>query len=185
MDAAAREARFLQLYQDCRRPVLGYLFRRTDRDSAFDVAADTFLVAWRRIDDVPPGNEARLWLYGVARHQLANHRRSRSRVGSLRRKLAGVAEEPSPTPETIVIRRAEDAEMLAAVERLRPRDQELLRLATWEELPRADIAKMLGTTPQAVRQRLSRVTRRLAHDLDKAARPRPHRTTSRPEKRAS
>jgi RNA polymerase sigma-70 factor (ECF subfamily) len=34
-------------------------------EDAADVVAETFLVAWRRLDSVPGGDEARLWLYAV------------------------------------------------------------------------------------------------------------------------
>jgi DNA-directed RNA polymerase specialized sigma24 family protein len=47
------------------------------------VIAETFLTAWRRLDDVPAGDEARLWLYGVARRMLANQRRGARRRSSL------------------------------------------------------------------------------------------------------
>lgn len=177
MQATARETRFDKLYRSYQRPVLAYLFRRADQDTALEVAADTFVVAWRRIEDIPEGDDARLWLYGVARRSLANHRRAGTRFTALTRKLAGVRDDSDPSPEAVVLRRAEDKEMLDAVAHLRPQDQELLRLATWEELPRTDIARMLGTTPHAVRQRLYRITRRLARDLRAPAVTQAHRTT--------
>lgn len=93
---------------DCRRPVMAYLLRRADRETAIDVAAETFLVAWRRIDDIPEGDQARLWLYGVARRVLANQRRSRGRFRSMTERVAGAGADPVPTPETVVVRRAED-----------------------------------------------------------------------------
>jgi RNA polymerase sigma-70 factor (ECF subfamily) len=68
--------RFRRLFDDAERDLLAYALRRVDRpEDAADVVAETFLVAWRRLDDVPPGAQARLWLYGVARRQLANQRR--------------------------------------------------------------------------------------------------------------
>src|SRR4029453_6989545 len=59
---------------------LGYARRRVDRpEDAADVVADTMLVAWRRLDEVPSGRETRPWLFGVARRVLANGRRGRGR----------------------------------------------------------------------------------------------------------
>ena len=177
MHATTQESRFDQLFRQNQRAVLAYLHRRADQDTALEAAADTFLVAWRRIEEVPAGDDARLWLYGVARRMLANRRRSRERLQTLTTKLAGIRSEADPLPEAIVLRRAEDEEMLAAVSRLRPQDQELLRLATWEELSRGEIARILKTTPHAVRQRLYRITRRLARDLRVPAAARDFRTT--------
>lgn len=177
MAAPAHDQRFEFLYHRYQRPVLAYALRRIERSQALDVAADTFLVAWRRIDEVPDGEEALLWLYGTARRVLANHRRSLTRARSLRRKLAGLGAEPAATPEAIVVRRAEDEEILSAVARLRPEDQEVLRLTVWEELPRDQVAAVLGTSQQAVRQRLYRITKQLGRSLRADTRPRASRTT--------
>ena len=63
-----RRRRFEDIYTANCTPILGYALRRTGSgDDAADIVAETFLTAWRRLDDVPPGDEARLWLYGVAR----------------------------------------------------------------------------------------------------------------------
>jgi RNA polymerase sigma-70 factor, ECF subfamily len=51
--------------------------------------AETFLTSWRRLEEVPPGPEARLWLYGVARRVLANHHRGQRRRSALADRLRG------------------------------------------------------------------------------------------------
>ncbi len=66
-DPDERRRRFEAVYAANFGPMLGYVLRRTGSgDDAADVVAETFLTAWRRLDDVPPGDRARLWLYGVA-----------------------------------------------------------------------------------------------------------------------
>src|ERR1700735_5412690 len=83
-----RRHRFEELYAANCGPILGYVLRRTDNpDDAADVIAETFLTVWRRLDAVPPGDEARLWLYGVARRVLANHRRGQRRRTALTERL--------------------------------------------------------------------------------------------------
>src|SRR3954447_15329981 len=83
-----RAARFTRLFADTEREILAYALRRVDRpEDAADVVAETFLVAWRRLDDLPSGDGARLWLYGVARRQLANQRRGRLRRSRLANRL--------------------------------------------------------------------------------------------------
>lgn len=179
MAATAQAERFETLYRRYQRPVLAYAFRRAERAEALDVAADTFLAAWRRIDDVPDGDAALYWLYGTARRVLANHRRSMNRARSLRLRLAGTSRDSTPTPEAVVVRRAEDQHMLSAIASLRSEDQEVLRLAVWEELPRDQVARLLGTSPHAVRQRLYRITKQLARRLRDE--PRPHEGRALPE----
>ena len=72
----ARE-RFEALAAEVVEPVRRFLARRTDPDTADDVLAETLLVCWRRLDDVP--EHALPWVYGVARNCLANAERGERR----------------------------------------------------------------------------------------------------------
>jgi RNA polymerase sigma-70 factor (ECF subfamily) len=86
--------RFRRPFAETERELLTYVLRRVDRaEDAADVVAETFLVAWRRLDKVPAGDEARLWLYGVARRQLANQRRGQLRRLRLADRLGGASAE--------------------------------------------------------------------------------------------
>ena len=71
---ATRRERFEALAPGLIEPLRRFLARRTDPATADDVLADTLLVCWRRLDDVP--DEALPWAYGVARNCLANAERS-------------------------------------------------------------------------------------------------------------
>ena len=80
------------------------MLRRTDSpDDAADVLAETFLVAWRRLDDMPSGEVSHLWLYGVARRILADHHRGERRRTKLadrvRDELAARLPLPAPSGE--------------------------------------------------------------------------------------
>jgi DNA-directed RNA polymerase specialized sigma24 family protein len=77
------------MFRECYPVVRAYALRRAALDAAQDVVADTFLVAWRRLEDVP--EDALPWLYGVARRVLANQRRSAARGAALERRVAGAA----------------------------------------------------------------------------------------------
>src|SRR5215469_9083439 len=84
-----RRDRFAAVYQAHHAAILGYALRRTRApEDAADVIAETFLTAWRRLEEVPPEPEARLWLYGVARRVLANHHRGERRRSALTERLA-------------------------------------------------------------------------------------------------
>jgi RNA polymerase sigma-70 factor (ECF subfamily) len=165
--ATRSEQRYRSLFDRHGHEVFAFCRRRTDAETAADCAAETFLVAWRRLDDVPDGDAALGWLYGVARRLLANEfrrsRRSQRLVGKLRRNNT----EPEPTPEVVVLRRERDQTMLAALARLRPDDQELLRLAWWDGLSHAQLAKMLGCSTQTASQRIHRAARRVAKEYER------------------
>lgn len=163
-DNGEAKQRFLRLFEAHGEQILLYFKRRTDAQSAQDGAADTFLVAWRRIDEIPEGSELP-WLYGVARRVLSQQRRAHGRRRHLVQKLGGLAPHDSPSPDYVVVRSSEYTAVLEALERLRPADRELLRLAVWEELQHAEIGTILGCSAHAVDQRLYRATKRLAREL--------------------
>jgi RNA polymerase sigma-70 factor (ECF subfamily) len=99
--------------------------------------ADVFLTAWRRLDQLPEGDAARVWLYATARRVIANQRRSSRRRVALQERLALEAAarpqaRPPPDPEETLVH--------AALRRLGPRDREVLLLAEWEGLSPAQIA---------------------------------------------
>lgn len=153
------QVHFSRLYREQGRAVLAYALRRVEGpEDAADVVAETFLVAWRRLGEVPAGGEARLWLYAVARRVIANLQRTerrRTRLGqrlteSLRTELAT---HPAPGGEA--------AEVLRAMTDLSDGDRELLLLVSWEELSPSEAAKVLEISSLAARSRLHRARRRL------------------------
>lgn len=160
-----RVKRFEEVYRHAYEPILGYAIRRCDLpEDASDVVAETFAVAWRRIDDVPPGEEATLWLYGVARRALANHRRGERRRLHRQEALARTIAPFFPGPE-------ESLDLLAVTgvfRSLPEEDRELLGLLAWEGLDTAQIASVLGRSPNAVRIRLHRARKRLARALQRS-----------------
>lgn len=159
------EAEFRVLYDRHYDAIHSYFLRRTGASSAQDLTAEVFLVAWRRIDVVPRGEETLLWLYGVAANVAAHHRRSSARGARLQTRLRSVPSDGPDEPEPQVVRRAEYDQVLAATARLRPRDQEILRLAAWEELPHDQISRLLGCSVAAVDQRIHRAKKRLAKEF--------------------
>ncbi len=153
------EDAFRRLYVEHFDAVLGFALRRTERpEDAADVTSDTFLVAWRRVGHVPPGGQARPWLYGVARRVLANHRRGHRRRTSLGERLRSELAAAVPDTSDDVVHRTD---VTQAMRRLSGRDQEVLELHLWEGLQPREIAEVLGLTTVVVRPRLSRARARL------------------------
>ncbi|MDR8414169.1 sigma-70 family RNA polymerase sigma factor [Nonomuraea sp. 3-1Str] len=161
MGPPAPEQRFEELYLAHYPAIAAYVTRRTDSpDDTADVIAETFTTAWRRLGDVPGGDEARLWLYGVARRTLSNHFRAQERRSAL---AARLREELTTWSRPVADRDGDAA--YQAFRRLSPDDRELLSLVGWEGLGHAEIAKVLGCSRGAVRLRLHRARKRLAREL--------------------
>ncbi len=157
---------FRRLYAANFGAITRYALRRVQEpDDAADVVADAFLVAWRRRTEMPPGDNARLWLYGVARNVLANHgrgERRRARLGErLRLELREHVLVRNPADELIELRAAREA--LAG---LGPADREVLELTVWEQLEPREIALALDLSPEVVRARLSRARVRMRNRLE-------------------
>jgi RNA polymerase sigma factor (sigma-70 family) len=147
--------------------IAAYCLRRSPSpEDAEDAATETFAVAWRRRDDLPPAPEDRLWLFGVARRVLANQARGSRRRDRLVHRLRE-QEPPPPAPDD------EAGDGPAAVRRalaaLRERDRELLLLIAWDGLTVAEAGRVLGLPAPAVSRRLYRTRRRLARHLSATA----------------
>lgn len=150
------EARFSRLYQEHEREILRYALRRSaEPQDAADVVAETFLVAWRRLGEVPVNAEARLWLYATARRVLANHQRGVKRRTRLAERLRDELRRQLP------LQPASDRPVLDALAGMADADRELLMLVGMEELSPSEAARVLGISTMAARTRLHRARRRL------------------------
>ena len=147
--------RFDALFKAYHSDVVAYCrWRAGSASDAQDVVAEVFLAAWRRLDDVPGGDAARVWLYATARRAIANQRRSTRRRAALADRIALTApprDPPSDPDESLVHE---------ALRRLGPLDREVLLLSEWEGLSPAQIASVLHCPKVTARGRLHRARRR-------------------------
>jgi RNA polymerase sigma-70 factor, ECF subfamily len=148
------EIRFRDIYERHRARVTLYVRRRVAPDSVDDVVAETFLVCWRKLDQVP--REPLPWLYAVARNTLANHHRVTARQVRAPDRRADEAFSPI----------ADDHVLARAFARLSEPDREVLRLVAWEHLSLRDAARALDCSHVACRVRFHRARRRLASQLE-------------------
>jgi RNA polymerase sigma-70 factor (ECF subfamily) len=158
--------RFEALYRQNWSHVMAYCLRRAGSVDAPDVCSETFLVAWRRFDDIPPPPETLPYLYGIAGRVLSTQLRALRRRSRLDNKLRNLGVAPPVEPSTLVFQSTRDQEVIAAVNRLKAKDREIIMLYTWEDLPRETIAQMMGMTRSAVDQRIHRSYQHLARILE-------------------
>lgn len=160
---AERARLFDSLFTNHHQAVFRYCVRRLGVAEAEDAAADVFAIAWRRIDQVPPGDAQRAWLIGVAYKVVGNRFRSRRRRNRLSQRIeseqrARPERSPHLEPEVHMVR--------VALDRLSTTDQELIRLSSWDGLTRAEISAVLGVRVNTVDQRLHRARARLRTHFD-------------------
>ena len=149
---------FEHLFSTNREDLTRFAARRVGAETASDVVAEVFLIAWRRRADYSPG-EARLWLFGVAHKVIANELRTQGRKTRLAEKLqqtsSGESDDPSEAAATAMYVRS----VLAM---LPWHEQEALRLTQWESLSTAEAATVMGCSQAAFRVRQHRARRPLA-----------------------
>lgn len=162
----ARSAAFAELFASTHRRVLGYVRRAgATAADADDVVADVYVVAWRRLDDIPQDDPVP-WLLGVARNVVRNQQRSRRRSDTL---LARLRTEPPPAATTSTDARDDVSALRRALAQLSTTDRDLLQLAAVEDLTPAQIAQVLGCRAVTARVRLHRARTRLRALLDRGA----------------
>ena len=154
------ERAFDALFEAHHRDVLRYVLRRAPMASAEDVLAETFLVAWRRSEQIPA--DPLPWLLGVARRVVANQRRADLRrdalLGRLRATWSGEVGVWQP-PGTV------DAELAGALGSLPAREREALLLLAWEGLDIGQAAIAAGCSTATFRVRLHRARKHVAQKL--------------------
>ncbi|MET9246699.1 sigma-70 family RNA polymerase sigma factor [Nonomuraea sp. NPDC003709] len=157
-----RHERFTVLYNTYQARVYGYAAGRAGHQLAEEVVSETFLVAWRRLDDIP--DQAQLqWLFRVARNILRDNFRQAARRESLEAELRtwiteAVADVGEHATERLTV--------LRALATLSDDDKEILTLTTWHGLSTAEAAQVLGCTRAAFFVRLHRARRRLQSAVD-------------------
>jgi RNA polymerase sigma-70 factor (ECF subfamily) len=176
------EQRFGALFHDAHGDVLRFVQRRLAADEAEDVVSEVFLTAWRRLEDLPARHDdARAWLFGIARGTLANTRRGSGRREALAVRLAeaggaGTAGARGGTSHEGAELRMDVARAWA---RLDAADQEVIALCVLDGLTGPQAARVLGTTAVAYRLRLSRARRRLRGLVEGTHEPVRHRAAPR------
>jgi len=163
---------FEQLVRETRHDLLAYAMRRTSSaEDAADALSETYLIAWRKLEKIPPGDNARLWLFGVAANVL---RRGVERHRSSEALIERLLSEPQDSVQVESLEREDRTSraLRAGLASLAASDREILTLTAWEGLTPKQIAVVIGLPTNVIRVRLhrarSRLKRRLTHAQTRA-----------------
>jgi RNA polymerase sigma-70 factor, ECF subfamily len=162
------ETAFACLFRDVQPALLRYLHVLTLE--ADDVASDTWLQVVKGLPGFRGGEDAfRAWLFTIARHRAADAGRARSRrPGVPMAGLAAAAQQSSPDAAEAALEAISTQAVLTLIKAL-PRDHaEIIMLRVVAGLETADVARIVGKTPGAVRVTAHRALRRLADLAERA-----------------
>ncbi len=153
---------FARVFRDLSPRIHGFARRHCDAATAHDVTAETFTIAWRRFEQLPP--DPLPWLFGIARNVVRNQVRGDVRRDRLVHALTSspATARTGPAADAEVIERARLAEALGT---LTEREREALLLVAWDGLTAAQSAVVTGCSANAFAARLSRARARLTHAL--------------------
>ena len=157
-DAEAVE-RFQALYAEHHRRVYAYAVSMAGRQLADEVVSEVFLVAWRRLADVP--TPAVPWLLTVARHVISSQFRAAARQQSINAELRAWVTEAELAAPDVADEVSERIAVLAALAALPEADRELLTLVAWHGLKPSEAAQVVGCSTPAYFVRLHRARHRL------------------------
>lgn len=158
----SRESRFQSLYETHVERIARYTARRISANDVQDVVAETFLTAWRRLDDVP--DDAVPWLFGTARKHIANRHRSTRRHHALQDKLTTRAGGSGPQQSSTELTET-DKRVLNAIRQLPDAEREAFMLVAWDGLDPRRAAQAVGCSAATFRVRLHRARRRLRKEV--------------------
>jgi len=147
--------RFEEFYRRNYLAVSRYVARRLPFEDHDGVVASTFVVAWRKFDQVE--NPSLPWLYRIARYEVAHEYRRN------RRDSRSITLRDQAVTDTYAFE--DTADVSLAFNQLSEDDAELLRLVHWERLDRSEVAEILGCSVNTVNVRYHRALRRLSSTL--------------------
>lgn len=172
--AAAEEApraadlAFDRLYRSSRDDLYAYVASLLRDDSAAEeVTALAFERAYRKRNRFDPERgEPRAWLFGIARNAALDELRRRGRQAEL---AADPADLDAAGAEETAERSERKLAVASAMERLAPRERELIALKYFAGLSNAEIAQVVGTSESNAGTKLHRAMNKLREACDGAA----------------
>ena len=162
--------RFAAIYDRYFGEVYRYVAGRLGRDVADDLAAETFLVAFRKRHRFDPARgSVRPWLYGIATTLVGQHRRDETRryraLARAGRRVPDSAESYDDRVVDAVTAERLGRQLAAALADLRPGDRDVLLLVAISELTHHEVALAVDIPYGTVGSRLNRARRQLRKAL--------------------
>jgi RNA polymerase sigma-70 factor (ECF subfamily) len=165
--AVGDDARFVALYDSAVGDVFRYFHKATAGDLALaeDLTQETFMASVRAFSGGQPDAFTMPWIIGVARHKLIDHYRRQSRE---QRKLvmiwnAGAREEPALDLQDLTF-----AESMQMLRDLPPMHRVILVLRYVDDLPVAEVAKLIGKSLSATQSMIVRARAALEQNLQES-----------------
>jgi len=162
------ETAFACLFRDVQPALLRYLYVITA--DAEDVAGETWLQVVKGLPGFRGSEEAfRAWLFTIARHRAVDASRSRARRADVPLAVTEAVEQPTTADAAdLALEAISTRSVVALIKNLPPDHAEIIMLRVVAGLEAADVARIVGKTPGAVRVTAHRALRKLADLAERA-----------------
>ena len=169
MNEQHRRKKFENIYDQFVKDKTVYASRRSKNpETTADIVAETFMICWRRLNDIPDPPDAKFWLYRTARGVISNAYRKKANSEQLGKGLSSFLEKhgqddfSSSTTDQLFVREE--------LNKLDDDDKEIIMLKYWDGMKAKEIAEIIGISTVAARKRLNRASKllkvRLENDED-------------------
>ena len=152
---------------------LAYLITR-DHAAAEDAVQEALLSSAKHIGSLRESDRFDAWLRRIVVNQAKTYRRRSGRLipteDMSERLESGAGAQPEPGPEEAVLRREEEARLLAVVHTLGDRLRIPLLMRYYVDMKERDIARALGLPVSTVKSRLHAARKKLRAALEKEGR---------------
>ena len=155
------------LFKRYQLPLYVYIFQLTrDEQASFDVIQETFISAVRHIGGLRDDGKFGSWLFGIAHQKCVQRWRRERREELFREELGEGAAEFDAGPDAVLIRREQEEEFMALVNRLPLAQRSVLLLHFVEEFSLEEIAGITGVTLGTVKSRMHYAKKALRNLLE-------------------
>jgi RNA polymerase sigma-70 factor (ECF subfamily) len=160
---------FTYLVETYQRPVYNLCYRMLgNMEEAEDAAQETFLRAYKAIRRYDLSRSFLTWLLSIASHYCIDLiRRRRFQFISLEDYPGEMIQDDTPSPEAMAWRHEDQQQIQALLQSLSPTDRAAVVLYYWYDYSYEEIASTLALSNSAVKSRLHRARRQLAHNWQK------------------
>lgn len=154
----AQRRAYTQMYDEHYGAIMAFFRRRTDSGYADELTCDVFLRAWKRFPQLESTDQARPWLYAIARNVLFEHYRHVYKDKDHLDSDASAEDSPIAGFTDMV---EMELDLRRALHTLSASDQEILTLLAWEQLTPSEVAEVLGISANSARVKIHRARTRL------------------------
>jgi len=155
---------FTHIVEAYQKPVYNLCYRMLNNaEDAEDAAQETFLRAYRSINQFDHSRQFSTWLLSIAAHYCIDQiRKNRMTIISLEDQPNQEIPDKLPGPESTLSKREEQDRMRLLLEKLNPTDRAAVIMYYWYNYSYNEIAQSLSLSESAVKSRLHRARKEMA-----------------------